>query len=579
MLEALENSDEEKEIPDGIVIFPPDNANNENTDEDSGEEEIVGMNNLPGSQLRAEVEIINDSQTVDNEINSSDSEDDLPLLHFVKKPINIQKKRVKNRIWMKRDIKPELPIWNDESGPKHLMSPVESFLQIFDNEVFNMLTENSNFYAAAHNRPGDIQPDEMRCFVGILLLSGYVCLPRREMYWENADDTCNKAVFDAMSRNRFRFLMQNIHCNRNDELDARDKFSKIRPLFNILNKRFIDLAPKEECHSIDESMVPYFGRHGTKQFIRGKPIRWGYKFWCGTTRLGYIEWFEPYQGSTTLLPEEFSNLGLGASVVLQFANVIQNNNPDVPFHLYFDNFFTSLKLLDELKLRGIKGTGTIRENRVGKDCNITHSSVLKKKNRGSFEYLTDESSEVIICKWHDNNVVTMASNFSTVFPLAQVKRFSRKEKKNIQVEQPYCIKKYNENMGGVDRADQNISLYRTSIRGKKWYFPLFSHCVDMAEQNAWQLYRHNGGKLDHLGFRRCVALGILESFKKTTRRGPSRIPADVHEYSRYDGKDHLIVYKENQTVCVQCHKKANFACQKCSLTLHPKMCFIAFHSK
>jgi hypothetical protein len=43
-------------------------------------------------------------------------------------------------------------------------------------------------------------------------------------------------------------------------------------------------------------------------------------------------------------------------------------------------------------------------------------------------------------------------------------------------------------MGGVDRADQNISVYRVSIRGKKWYFSLISHCIDMAEQNAWQLY-------------------------------------------------------------------------------------------
>lgn len=61
----------------------------------------------------------------------------------------------------------------------------------------------------------------------------------------------------------------------------------------------------------------------------------------------------------------------------------------------------------------------------------------------------------------------MASNVNSVFPTIQVKRFSQKEKKYVMITQPYLIKKYNENMGGVDRADQNISLYRVSIRGKK----------------------------------------------------------------------------------------------------------------
>ena len=38
--------------------------------------------------------------------------------------------------------------------------------------------------------------------------------------------------------------------------------------------------------SIDESMVPYFGRHSCKQFIRGKPIRFGYKIWMLASNIG-----------------------------------------------------------------------------------------------------------------------------------------------------------------------------------------------------------------------------------------------------------------------------------------------------
>jgi hypothetical protein len=89
-------------------------------------------------------------------------------------------------------------------------------------------------------------------------------------------------------------------------------------------------------------------------------------------------------------------------------------------------------------------------------------------------------------------------------------------------------------MGVVDKADQNISLYRVSIRGKKWYFPLISHCIDMAEQNAWQLYRKNGAKLDHMNFSRSVAKNLLETHKKTTKKGPVRSSTNSHGDSRFD---------------------------------------------
>lgn len=134
-------------------------------------------------------------------------------------------------------------------------------------------------------------------------------------------------------------------------------------------------------------------------------------------------------------------------------------------------------------------------------------------------------------------------------------------------------------MGGVDRADQNISLYRVSIRGKKWYFPLLSNFVDLSVQNAWRLHKTDGGKLDHLAFRRSVAVGILESFRKRSTAKHSRLSSESHSFSKFDGKDHLIIYKEKQTRCAHCHKKCNFDCEKCNVALHPKDCFKCFHTK
>nr|CAH7754553.1 unnamed protein product [Callosobruchus chinensis] len=203
---------------------------------------------------------------------------------------------------------------------------------------------------------------------------------------------------------------------------------------------------------------------------------------------------------------------------------------------------------------GLKGTRTIRENRVEKECPLSRSTEIKKRERCN--------RICIRC----NNCFKSYQN--TAYTACQ--KILSERKKIIDVPQLHAIKKYNENMGGVDRADQNISLYRSQIRGKKWYLPLVAHCVDMAEQNACQLYRWGGGKKDHLRFRQSVATSILETYEKNTRRGPhnSCPSANLYETSRYDRLVHLVVYQEKQTRCNVCHQNCNFFCQKCSVTSH-----------
>ena len=57
----------------------------------------------------------------------------------------------------------------------------------------------------------------------------------------------------------------------------------------LLHDRFLSFgSPFGSTNlSIDESMIPYYGQNPTKEFIRGKPIRWGYKAWVPAEPLGY----------------------------------------------------------------------------------------------------------------------------------------------------------------------------------------------------------------------------------------------------------------------------------------------------
>lgn len=73
--------------------------------------------------------------------------------------------------------------------------------------------------------------------------------------------------------------MASLHVVDNTKATDDDPFFKLLPTFTELNASF-KLLPYTKEQSVDEAMVPYYGKHGCKQFIRGKPVRFGYKVWC-----------------------------------------------------------------------------------------------------------------------------------------------------------------------------------------------------------------------------------------------------------------------------------------------------------
>ena len=110
-------------------------------------------------------------------------------------------------------------------------------------------------------------------------------------------------------------------------------------------------------------MIPYFDKRSAKQFIRGKPIRFGYKMWALTTPLGYVLHFEAYQGAHGR-QTEYLGLGIGGSVVIGLISEVQEEIGS-SYHLTFDNLFTSYILVDCLTSKGIARIGTLCSSRLG----------------------------------------------------------------------------------------------------------------------------------------------------------------------------------------------------------------------
>ena len=96
------------------------------------------------------------------------------------------------------------------------------------------------------------------------------------MLWEQKKD-CRHSnlIAEAIRRDEAEAVLKCLHFKDNTKMDG-DTYFKVRPILTNLNK-----AAKYNigagAFSVDEVMIPYFGRHGMKQYIHGNPVCYGYK--------------------------------------------------------------------------------------------------------------------------------------------------------------------------------------------------------------------------------------------------------------------------------------------------------------
>ncbi|KAG5888779.1 hypothetical protein JTB14_021522 [Gonioctena quinquepunctata] len=181
LLQSLEDSDDDGHNGLALTMLPPTNACEPVTDEDSGDENYVNINNLPGSQLRAEAEIFyGDSKVTnptnipkrisvtDNNLDGTDSEDNIPLMELrgrmKKRKIEVKKKSYK---WVAKDLIPEEVQFPCQQNVLKNNSPSELFSFFWSDNVIEMFVTYSNLYATSKNKVGNITKEEMKNFFAI----------------------------------------------------------------------------------------------------------------------------------------------------------------------------------------------------------------------------------------------------------------------------------------------------------------------------------------------------------------------------------------------------------------------------
>ena len=278
-------------------------------------------------------------------------------------------------------------------------SPMEIFEFFFDDETLSFIVEELKRYACQKGIEFTVSLQDMKIFFGILLLSGYQPLPSRRMYWTVHEDYRVAPVAQTMSRNRFEEILRFLHFNNYQRLDTTDKMTKLRPIMDRLNKKFVMVYPKEKQMDLDEAMIEYLGEHGCKQSIPNKPVRFGFKAWCLNSRLGYLTVFDIYQGSTYGSTNDYEKrFGKGGGTLLFLLDKLPLSIRSMPLKFYFDNYFTGLPQLNQLSLLNCGGKGTIRENRVPKDCSLKSTKIMKRGKRGAMDIAFDDNHNLALVR-------------------------------------------------------------------------------------------------------------------------------------------------------------------------------------
>ena len=364
------------------------------------------------------------------------------------------KLKKKKRKWTTKKLNPSRQAYkcsNSTKEPNIIQSirhnnlkPIDMFKLCFNDDTMKLICiESIKYTAQKSDSQFTLLVDDLYKYFGILLFSGYYKMPFRRMYRQTRPDANCYFVSQSMSRNKFEKIHQFLHFNDNSNIDETDKAFKTRPLLIRLNDFFHQsFLPLSKSYSLDDDMEPYYGHYAMKQFIRGKPIRYGFKFWCLTSPEGYMIKIQPYTGGNKI---EGKTVGESVTENLCLGFVLKGSC------IFMDNYFTSLSLMDTLSSEDLFCVGTIRSDRIE---NAPLKDV-RKAERGTCSSVDDKQNNISLVRWNDNNQVTLITNLkdNVLFEVGNCKGWKRKERKRADVPQPNLIKLYNKKMGGVDLFD------------------------------------------------------------------------------------------------------------------------------
>ena len=141
--------------------------------------------------------------------------------------------------------------------------------------------------------------------------------------------------------------------------------------------------PRDEYCFVDEQMIPFKEKAPAKQFVANKPNPIGLNNFVLCEKSERALNFDLYQGVGSGIPKNYKKLalGLGGSIILRLSETVPKR---LNHKLVFDNYFTGMFLIRELKKEGIHSLGVVKKNKL-MGCCLKEAKDLKKEGRRAMD--------------------------------------------------------------------------------------------------------------------------------------------------------------------------------------------------
>lgn len=396
-----------------------------------------------------------------------------------------------------------------------------------DDEVLDRLVTATTQYAEqkSHKRTmytkfkrHPLTADEMMRFLGCLLLLSINSVRNYRHAWNSKNSQYLVHLSQLLTRDRFEQIASFLHVvTASEEAQlAQHRLKKILPLQEVVKRKCLDLYQPLQQLSIDERMVKSKTRTHFRQYIRNKPVKWGYKYWVLADPTGYTIDFNIYYGAAN---QSTSGHGLAHDVVTELVEPFWFQG----YQVFCDNLYSSPTLFEALSANGIAATGTLRTNRKGvpkKVLQLKKALNQKKVKRGTGHYIRPPRSNIVYIVWKDNSSVTVMSTAYPGHSTSTVKRKVKYANGSTIVEDvavPQAIAKYNAYMGGVDKSDQFISYNRILRRTKRYWKTMFYHLLEIITTNSsiifnWLRMASGKKRISETLFRDRLVLQIISKY-------------------------------------------------------------------
>ncbi|XP_067134165.1 piggyBac transposable element-derived protein 4-like [Centruroides vittatus] len=465
------------------------------------------------------------------------------------------------------------------SGPKNMPSadsqPIDYVNLFFTMSLLSLMVVESNRYAKqVINGMGRNVPQYLRKWKSITIneIKGFLaCLIAMGMnpkcsiasYWTTSGPLETPWFRETFTKHRFSHLLRFFHLVDNSKLpgpgeSGYDPRAKYQPLEDHANRVFRHYYIPHKEISVNEALVGTKNRTSQLQYIPN--TKWEIKIWMLCDSIShYCLGFFTYRGAKSQEEKHsISKFGLEYIVVRRLLDIGNYNNKG--YHVFIDDYFTSVPLIRHLYSQGTYITGMVRRNRKQ-----LPPQFRRKFSLGQTSYF--RSGPILACgfreKTSEKKPVLLLSSHAGA-------RDDQIVKRGVAISKPQVVLSYNKFMGGVDVSDQMLYAYLDKRRNIKYWKKVAFNIIARMVLNAYLLYRENSRSRGKVLSRHAFNLAVIDSLARECReeRKESLCPPDPRGPVGLRKLPGRMAYR-----CIVCstskHRKTTTkACTRCGKGVH-----------